>query len=76
MALDAKCRGCGKPIRWARHAGSGKLAPFDPEPSDVGRYVLQEQPDGSLVAVHDPAGSERYIPHHATCLAVDQFRHA
>lgn len=68
------CRGCGRPILWAVHAGSGKRAPFDPRPSAEGEFVLQEQPDGTLIAVHDPKGSERYVSHFATCPKADEFR--
>jgi hypothetical protein len=75
MNAPARCRGCGKPILWARHASSGKPAPFDHEPSDAGTYDLRPTFAGDgLMAVYDPQAEPRYVPHHATCEQVGMFR--
>jgi hypothetical protein len=72
---EARCKGCGRPIVWARHAISDKAMPFDAEPHDHGTWNLRDGFAGrDLIAVHDPQADVRYVPHHATCPAVDQFR--
>lgn len=70
---EARCKGCGRPIFWARHATSGKAMPFDAEPSDHGTWDLRLNARG-LAAIHDPKAETRYVPHHATCPKVEQFR--
>jgi hypothetical protein len=72
---EARCKGCGRRIVWARHAISGKAMPFDAEPHTHGTWDLRQGFAGAdAIAVHDPHADPRYVPHHATCPAVDQFR--
>jgi hypothetical protein len=39
MSIDAECRSCGAPIRWAVSQASGKRIPLDVEPVDDGNIV-------------------------------------
>ena len=67
------CRGCSAPILWGRRA-SGKAQPLDREPNDAGNLVIE----CGLVAQYQPLihndGRPRYMPHHATCPNVADFR--
>lgn len=81
----AKCSTCGELIVWVFHE-SGKRAPFDAVPSDVGLWELHQ--DGArLVAKYvgpgikperllaDPAVVDGYFtPHFATCIDASAHR--
>src|SRR5262249_11251830 len=83
------CSACKAPIRWAVTI-HGKLQPLNRDPDPAGNVVLtgelvfvagkgvhprsrvltKKQREPSLLAVEE----ERYMPHHATCPKVAQFR--
>ena len=74
--LDSgNCKGCKAPIWWARRA-NGKAQPLDRTPHPDGNVVIE---NGLLVQfqplIHDD-GRERFMPHHATCPNVADFRKA
>lgn len=83
MWNTSNCRGCTAPMVWALTVNDSKI-PLDPDPVEEGQFYLVEQDDGSPLAVHvrnrkadDYEGQHdglRYMPHHATCPKVDQFR--
>lgn len=53
------CKSCGRPVRWARSAATGRLVELDPHP----------MPDGSIMLLAN--GSARYVlaEQRATCVA-------
>ena len=59
-----KCRGCGAPIIFVKTSASGKFMPLDVKPER--RIFLDKKGLAHSVSV--------YMPHHATCPNVDQFR--
>lgn len=83
------CSRCKRPIRWAVTA-NGKLQPLDRDPDPKGNVVLLDELvfvakrgvhnrshvltkaelEPSLLADDRP----RYMPHHATCPNVEEFR--
>lgn len=80
----ARCRGCGREIRWAV-SEAGKKMPFDIEPDpEEGTFFLIAHPQGSPspLAIHrskvdafpEECDSIFYLPHHATCPDADRFR--
>jgi len=70
MSLDqAKCRGCDAGIVWAL-TPRGKKMPLDAEP--VRRVVMLPYRPGSSDLRATVA--ETYMPHHATCPNVADFR--
>lgn len=72
------CQGCGEPIRWAPTAASNgaKRMPLDPEPTIDGNVILDDR--GFAVVVgpgsFDTLDVETFMPHHATCERVGDFR--
>lgn len=84
--VGSVCSACARPILWAVTA-KGKFQPLDPEPDDAGNLRLLEEwvatRKGALqrVVVVKPGATlefgdtgERWMPHHATCPNVEQFR--
>lgn len=65
------CRGCGQTIVWAM-TEAGKRMPLDIEPNPDGNMTLILA--GVLVARKAQLDETRYMPHHATCPEVGQFR--
>jgi len=75
--MSQVCAGCKARIVWAR-MDSGKLSPFDADPSPKGDWTL-EQAGGEWRARHspppaEPDGVERYLNHFATCPVANDFR--
>jgi hypothetical protein len=75
------CRACGAPIRWERTEARGKAIPLDRDPVDAGNAILIRHGARDVVRVLGPLELElleadvvRYMPHHATCPDVDEFR--
>lgn len=80
------CRGenCHRPIRWVLTKTNGKLQPVDPDPDPEGNLLVvgYSGPARTPVVVVEPPGQEalglaeetRYMPHHATCPDVQEFR--
>lgn len=82
----ATCKGCGKPVVWAE-TPDGHKQPFDREPNSEGNRILlgrgPHRPPLVLPLEHldPPYGQPQvatmdciYMPHHATCAKVDDFR--
>lgn len=78
----ATCRGCRRPIIWARTV-NGKLQPLDRDPNSDGNVVAtgKKHEDGRMIvetlgplelAADD--GRTRYMPHHATCPKADRYK--
>lgn len=77
------CRSCGAKIIWAKMP-SGKLCPFDPEPSRVGTHTITDgvaSPCAKaliMVSMADPAKEFTsplvYLSHFATCPNAGQHR--
>lgn len=79
------CSGCGEPILWAV-TRNGRPIPLNAAPDITGNVALtgatRESSSGRRgpecnvvgpVGLFDD-GIERYMPHHATCEKVEQFR--
>ena len=69
-----KCRGCDAEILWVRTAKNGTLMPLDAVPHPDG--IVELDNDGHAV-VHrqaDMLSGQRFMPHHATCPNVEDFR--
>lgn len=70
------CRGCGAEIRWAL-TEAGRRIPLDAVPDPAGNIELVKAgarvigPPGML-----PDDRVRWMPHHATCPNVSDFRTA
>lgn len=72
---------CGAQLRWAVTA-SGKRMPLDFEPDPAGNVHLTDAGQGRKIAVVlGPLDRELfaedaplYMPHHATCPNVEEFR--
>lgn len=71
----AGCRrpGCGTPILWLRHAGTGRRAPIDADPAPDGNIVIDlEQGEYAVLAgerltrLRDD-GAELRLNHFVTC---------
>lgn len=78
--MSARCKGCGAAIVWAKTV-NGKAIPLDAKPERRQVYVLDA--DNLILAgltdVDDGVETTvrsipTYMPHHATCKNVDQFR--
>ena len=74
----AACRGCGVAIRWVATAATGKLMPLNAEPDPAGNVLLDDDGRAVVLGKGDAGaslfGEARYMPHHATCEKVDEFR--
>ena len=72
----ANCRTCGAEIVWARMP-SGKLSPFDAEPSSAGGWALGEA-GGEVRAQRLERAAGRgepgHVSHFATCPQRDDHR--
>ncbi len=74
-----RCKSCDASIIWAVHAGTGRSAPIDAEPSDGGNIMLRTAPgdrhhDGAIVytlmtkeAAETYHGGDAHRNHFATC---------
>lgn len=83
----AKCRACDAPIIWAV-TERGKAMPLDADPDPAGNVIMtgankvgsngHAGPEIKVLGnTADMFGGEpevRYMPHHATCPEVEQFR--
>lgn len=69
----AKCRGCGRPIRFVSQSTEGRPPiPVDAAPDEDGRVAARTVADrlvGRALARGEdaPAGWLRFMPHQATC---------
>lgn len=65
---DARCRDCGRPIRFAGTSNGGKV-PLDPTPHPHGSVALDEH--GNLGPNPEQPGTPdltaRYLPHRLAC---------
>lgn len=59
------CKGCGRPIVFARNTLTGALVPLDPKPAT---YCAQEF-EGQIIC----APSESMVSHFITCPKADHF---
>lgn len=59
-----KCEGCGGPIIWVKTAANDKWIPLNAKPER--RMVINAEHKAESVTV--------WMPHHATCEKVDDFR--
>lgn len=60
------CKGCGKPILWAK-TRDGKRIPLDPKPP----VYMTSDPDSDFVLCERQRRS--YVSHFATCPEANQF---
>ena len=61
------CRSCHAPIIWAL-TGSAKSIPLDAQPNPAGNVELADGIAKAWGTSHVwPEGTQRYMPHHATC---------
>lgn len=60
------CRGCGKPLIFARDSESGKIVPLDPVPPT---WRLEKDLTGEEVAVR----SDALVSHFSTCPNANDF---
>jgi hypothetical protein len=73
----AKCKGCGKPIIWAK-AGKGGRIPVEPLPEKEGNLRLEVR-DEVVIAIHDTTPNffgenDRYAYHGNYCPAAQEAR--
>lgn len=72
-----ECSACGAPIRWER-TEKGKAMPLNQEPDPKGNVILKPYADGMRAHIlhKDEADlpGTRFMPHHATCEKVGEFR--
>ncbi len=59
-----KCAGCGKPIIWIKTAANDKWIPLDAKPER--RMIINAEKKAESVTT--------WLPHHATCEKVEDFR--
>lgn len=81
--MNARCRSCNAPIRWAR-TPAGKAMPLDARPTLGGNVLLREatppaDPTAQVLAGVDLAdahtrGRELYVPHFTTCPEAAKWR--
>lgn len=75
----ATCKKCPAQILWCK-TPKGKWIPVDVEPNVAGNLRLENGagPDGETVAtvvgLFDESECVLYMPHHATCPNVGEFR--
>jgi hypothetical protein len=76
----SKCRGCGKPIRFAP-TRKGKYIPLDPDPNPEGTIVLEPEYPGQKPLARGLHRNElsrydgpRYVAHHAVCPSSKHFQ--
>lgn len=70
------CKYCGRPVRWATWADSGKRIPLEAEPDPRGNLELIPHGGGDKVKRADlfTADHRRYKPHFASCPEADRAR--
>lgn len=79
------CKGCGAAILWAVTLDE-RAIPLDAEPNDAGNIAMTGRQSRTRRGMPGPEcevagpvglfpdGRKRYMPHHATCPEVEQFR--
>jgi len=78
--VDCKpCEACGEPVMMLVHAVTGKRAPINRDPTELGNLVLELTNQGwryrvLLKGEARPPAHEIYMPHFATCPAAARFR--
>lgn len=80
--MSVPCRGCAEPIEWARTDKNDRWTPINAEPDPAGNLVVVDVMPNGTKRVRTLANAEqgglfaetRYMPHHATCSSVGQFR--
>lgn len=75
MRIDT-CSSCKAPIVWAE-TPTGKLAPFDAEPSWKGRWGLDDRsnpPKAAKVDSTSPQASPGFVSHFSTCPQAAEHR--
>lgn len=79
MTETARCRSCGRPVRWATMP-TGKLNPLDADPDPTGNIAAHLDARGDLHARVLKAGEEpepherRGVSHFSSCPQADQHR--
>lgn len=73
------CRSCKASVVWAKFKKSGKATPFDALPDPQGKWVLWQEPDGSILArPYDLEAvakkASRYTNHFSTCPDAPDWR--
>jgi hypothetical protein len=77
MPDRGKCRGCGAEVLWIHTSATNALIPLNVEPDPKGNVVIR---DGKAVTLKKDdlfdslVDGEKYMPHHATCPKVAEFR--
>ncbi len=67
--MPKHCVGCGAPIIWVK-TPMGKRQPFDAKPEKRGVPAGKTSKGGTPIF----RMQDTYMPHHATCPAVEMFR--
>lgn len=70
--MSSFCKACNAELLWAKTA-TGKAMPLNHDPDSGGNVELRNGIAYVMPKDQLPRG-ERYMPHHATCPAVDRFR--
>lgn len=71
----SKCKKCKAPILWCRTATSGSWIPIDKTPNPEGNITISGHlMIAKVVDLFTEADAVRYMPHHATCPNVEEFR--
>jgi hypothetical protein len=73
IAPPAKCRGCHKPIRWAK-TEHGKNIPLDPDPVPDGNIVVTDAGIAHVLRSTEMATAPTYVSHFSTCPKRAHFR--
>ena len=73
------CGTCGEPVMFLEHVVTGKRAPINADPTELGNCVLEHTLHEIRYRVllkgePRPAPHEIYMPHFATCSAAARYR--
>lgn len=72
----SSCRSCGEPVVWAEMP-SGKMCPFDSEPTPAGQWALDDTthpPRAAKIVKAEGSSEDGFTSHFATCLFADEHR--
>ncbi len=71
MTTQPQCKSCGADVFFAAHITSGKTMIFDALPNPEGNWVLEEN---RAMWWTENDNRTRFMPHHATCPSVEQWK--